>query len=187
MSHFKLPKSARESFRWFWYQVATDFNRIVPANAMALIKAAFCDDFNDPESPVEHMFVDQISFDGEKIHGVLSSEPNWIKSVQEGDDVALTLEQVGDWICVVGEVVYGAFSVQVIRSKMSADERQAHDDAWGLPFPEIGSNNIPERSEEFESMITEHLKNAISENAQIVTMTDETLRTPLRWWRCRFH
>ena len=30
-------KSARKSFRWFWYQVATDFNRIVPANAMALI------------------------------------------------------------------------------------------------------------------------------------------------------
>ena len=172
-------KNAQESFRWFWYQVASDFNRIVPSASFSMIKAAFCDDFNDPDASVEHMFVDSVFFDGETIHGILRSDPNWVQSVKDGDEVTLTLDRVGDWICEAADVVYGGFAVQVIRSQMSPDERASHDEAWGLDFPEIGVNHIPERSPKFESMINGHLKKALAKDPEILTTTDENLRTPL--------
>lgn len=170
---------AQRSFRWFWYQVASDFNRIVPATNFSMIKAAFCNDFGDPNQTVEHMFVDSLYFDGVEIHGVLRSDPNWVHGIQDGDQVSFALKHVSDWMCCVDEMVYGGFAVQVIRSRMSDSERAAHDEAWGLPFPDVGTHHIPERSEKFELMISEHLKTALQEDASIVSSTDESKRTPL--------
>lgn len=170
---------ARKSFRDFWYQVSLDFNRIVPALSLAVVKAAFSDDFSDPNSPVEHMFVEGIDFDGQIIKGTLLNQPNALTSISEGDEVCLPLEQLGDWLCVMGDTVYGAYTVQVIRSRMSEAERVAHDEAWGLPFPSPEKVLIPKHDETMERNLAGMLDEQIAEDSEFLTRTLEEGRTML--------
>ena len=149
--------SARESFKYFWNMVTSDFNRIIPAIEMSAIKAPFADDWYEEDPAVEHMWLDEINFDGQLIHGSLLNAPNWLQSIQQGQEVTLPLEQLGDWICVMSGDVYGAHSVQVIRGRMDLAEREQHDAAWGLDFPPPDKVLIPQISEEFENNLAKTL------------------------------
>ena len=51
-----------------------------PAVNMGSIKLAFSDDPSDPDSYVEHMWVGDIDFDGERIRGVLRNTPVHLSS-----------------------------------------------------------------------------------------------------------
>lgn len=164
----QAARAAQGTFKHFWYQVSTDFNRIVPALGLACVKAPFSDDFSDPQSPAEHMWIDQIFFDGETIQGVLINQPNQVTSVSEGDEISLTLPKIEDWLCEFDDNAYGGYSIQVIRSRMTPEERTSHDEAWGLNFPEIGSVRLPERSEEFERNVLQSLNEQIESDNSIL-------------------
>ena len=160
---------AQATFKHFWYHVATDFNRIIPALGLACVKAPFSDDFNDPNSPVEHMWIDEVYFDGLEIRGVLLNAPNELASVSKGEDVTLTLDRIEDWLCAYDDDAQGGYSVQVLRSRMSEKERLAHDEAWGLNFPAPSSVSLPERSEEFEENVLQQLKDQIQSDRSCLT------------------
>lgn len=161
----QAASKAQESFKHFWYHVASDFNRIVPALSLACVKAPFSDNFDDPNAPVEHMWVDEVYFDGSTIHGVLINSPNGISSVSEGDEVTLSLGRIEDWLCAYDDDAHGGYSVQVLRARMSSDEREAHDEAWGLNFPDPNSVSLPERSEEFEENVLIQIKEQIESDS----------------------
>ncbi|WP_217550983.1 DUF2314 domain-containing protein, partial [Pantoea sp. GbtcB22] len=42
--------------------------------------------------------------------------------------------QISDWMYVIEGEVYGAFTVNLLRSRMGRREREEHDNAWGLSF-----------------------------------------------------
>lgn len=139
----KAYERARETFRYFWREVSWEKQRIVPGLDLAAVKAPFGDDVQESDQrdakksdhpDVEQMWVSQIDFNGDVIDGVLLNSPNWIKSFQEGDPVSLALDEITDWMYVIGGQVYGAYTVNLIRSRMSARERKEHDAAWGLDF-----------------------------------------------------
>ncbi|GAB5401999.1 MAG: DUF2314 domain-containing protein [Aureliella sp.] len=131
-------KLARQTFRFFWREASWERRRIIPAYYMMAVKGAF----SDPpevraENPngleVEHMWVSDVNFDGSKITGTLLNNPGSLKSLSEGDPVTLAPKQVSDWM-YADDVAYGAFTVQLLRSRMSSAERKQHDAAWGLEF-----------------------------------------------------
>lgn len=159
---------ARESFKYFFNCISQDFNRIVPACELACVKVPFCDDFSDPDAHVEHMWVDGVDFDGVDVFGELLNSPNELQSVSEGDRVAFPLDQVGDWLCVLDDQVYGGFTVQLIRSRMELAERAQHDAAWELSFPEPDCVQVPEVSAEFETAIAGVLAEQISQEPKTV-------------------
>jgi uncharacterized protein len=130
-------QKARKTFRYFWRELAWENRRIVPALSIACVKAAFSDKKppkrgDDPQ--VEHMWLNEIDFDGTQIHGVLLNSPNWLKDYDAGDDVHLPVDRISDWMITLGDDVYGAFTVQLMRSRMSKKERRDHDNAWGIDF-----------------------------------------------------
>jgi uncharacterized protein YegJ (DUF2314 family) len=132
-------RKARETFRIFWREVAWERRRIVPGLDTAVVKAPFSDGpsrkrAKDNTPDVEHMWVSDVDFDGKDVTGTLLNNPNWIKSVKEGDAVRVPLDQVSDWMYVIGGDVYGAYTVNLLRSRMGRKERQEHDEAWGLNF-----------------------------------------------------
>lgn len=131
-------EQARDSFRYFWREIAWDRRRIVPALDLAIIKAPFTDDAPRPgsgdEPQVEHMWVGDIDFDGESVSGVLGNDPNWLTSVKDGDGVRIPLDRISDWMYVTEGVAYGGFTINLLRSRMDLAERQEHDAAWGLDF-----------------------------------------------------
>lgn len=170
---------AQETFRYFWNHVSQDFNRIIPAMDPAYLKVPFSDNFSDPDSPVEHMWVEDIDFDGVTVQGTLVNEPNWLKSVSQGDQVNFPLKQIGDWMCVIDGKVHGAYSVQVIRSRMTEQERKEHDEAWGLEFPPPGQVLVPTPHEEFEKNIADNLLEHIQKEPDAVNTVFDEGRTLL--------
>lgn len=130
-------ENARANFRWFWREISWERRRIVPALDTACVKAPFSDGepsgtADTPE--VEHMWLSDVDFDGRFVSGVLLNAPNWLKTVKEGDHARIPLGKITDWMYVIDGEVFGAYTVNLLRSRMGRRERQEHDAAWGLNF-----------------------------------------------------
>jgi len=131
----RAHEHARANFRYFWREVHWERRRIIPGLDMASVKAPFSDgpqgsaQGENPE--VEHMWLSDVDFDGREVSGVLLNSPNWLTSVKEGDPVSIPLSQISDWMYVIGGEVYGAYTVNLLRSRMGRAERAEHDEAWG--------------------------------------------------------
>ena len=130
-------ETARASFGYFWREICWERRRIVPALDLACVKAAFHDSPDTPPtgSPsVEHMWLSEVDFDGQFIHGVLANDPNWLTTIHSGDTVRVALDQISDWMFAINGEVFGAFTVNLMRSRMGPEELADHDAAWGLDF-----------------------------------------------------
>jgi uncharacterized protein YegJ (DUF2314 family) len=137
----RAHEQARASFGHFWREVHWERRRIIPGLDLASVKAPFSDGplshgargkGDDPE--VEHMWLSDVDFDGREVSGTLLNSPNWLKSVKEGDPVRLPLAQISDWMYAISGEVFGAYTVNLMRSRMGRAERAEHDAAWGLDF-----------------------------------------------------
>ncbi len=130
-------ENARKSFGFFWRELSWEYRRIVPGLDLSIVKVAFrTNDGKSDSPPFEHMWVSDIEFDGETINGVLINEPQWVTSIKTGDPVSVLLSEIGDWMYSISGKVYGAYTVNAMRAKMSKSERKSHDSAWGLDFGE---------------------------------------------------
>ena len=131
-------ENARASFGHFWREVNWERRRIVPALDVACVKAPFSDGPNAPRAEgtpnAEHMWISDVDFDGRFVSGVLLNAPNWLKTVKEGHSARIPLGEISDWMYVISGEVFGAHTVNLLRSRMGRQERQEHDDAWGLKF-----------------------------------------------------
>lgn len=129
---------ARESFRYFWRELAWEQRRIIPGLSLAAVKVPFSDppeiEHAADEPAVEQMWLNEITFDGELITGTLLNAPHWLKSIAEGDRSQVPIKGISDWMYAIGDRVYGAYTVNLLRSQMARGERAQHDAAWGLDF-----------------------------------------------------
>jgi len=143
-------RKARQNFRYFWREKTWENKRIIPALDLASIKYPFSDPpgtrRNTDEPSVEQMWVSDIDFDGRTLFGTLINSPNWIKSVKEGDSVELLASDLTDWMYAFNGRVYGAYTVNLLRSRMSKSERKQHDNAWGLDFGDPTNIEVLPRS-----------------------------------------
>jgi len=161
-------KNAQDTFKYFWRELSWEYRRIVPAFDMEIIKVAFQDN-TIPEPNIEYMWVDEVEFDGKFIKGILINKPNYLTNVKEGDRVSVTLEELCDWMIAREGKVYGAFTINLIRSAMSDKERKDHDEAWGLNFgnpdeilltPQDNDDDEHPMSINTEASTIENLKNS---------------------------
>lgn len=133
-------EQARATFRYFWRELSWEHRRIVPGLDLACVKAAFMDPgpqrAGDDAPEAEQMWFSDIDFDGQTVSGMLLNAPNWLKSIKQGDAVSIPFNEITDWMFAVHGEVYGAHTVNVMRSRMSPRERKDHDEAWGLSFGE---------------------------------------------------
>ena len=131
--------AARKSFGYFWREVSWERRRIVPALDLACVKAPFSDgEGGEPRAAdapeVEHMWMSEVGFDGRFLTGTLLNKPNWLKTVAEGDPVGVPRGEMSDWMYAISGEVFGAHTVNLLRSRMGRAERRDHDAAWGLDF-----------------------------------------------------
>lgn len=126
---------ARDAFPKFWSEVSEDYQRVIPALTLAQIKAYFHDE-DDPQGG-EHMWVGEVTLDGELISGTLMSHPGNLDSVSEGDSVEFPVSRLSDWLLVDDGKAKGLYTVQVLRARMSDDERATHDANYPFEFPPL--------------------------------------------------
>jgi uncharacterized protein YegJ (DUF2314 family) len=162
-------ENARATFRYFWREVAWERRRIVPALDLACVKAPFSDGDKAVRTPgnpeVEHMWLGEVElkgqligldFDGQFVSGALLNDPNWLKTIKGGDPARIPLHQISDWMYAVDGNVYGAYTVNLMRSRMGPRERKEHDNAWGFDFGDPGTTRVvPKKKGWFSSHDTD--------------------------------
>jgi uncharacterized protein YegJ (DUF2314 family) len=183
-------RKAQATFKYFWREIAWERRRIVPALDLACAKAPFSDGERTKKSQdhpdVEHMWMSEVDFDGKVVSGVLINSPNWLKTVKEGDSARFPLNQISDWMYAINGEVYGAYTVNLMRSRMGKRERKEHDDAWGLNFGDPNTIRlVPQKKDWFgtkEVEIQEHpmsenmgrsLKDSLAKNPSMVRSKDD--------------
>lgn len=97
-----------------------------------VLKVYFADRGEDLKG--EHMWVRVTDYTPEEISGILLSTPGWLKSVREGDEVRFPYSRVSDWLYVEDGMARGAYTVKLLRSRMSPAERRSHDAAYSFRF-----------------------------------------------------
>lgn len=128
-------EAARRSFKYFWRELSWERRRIVPALQLSAVKVPFTDGpRTDGNAEFEQMWLDEVDFDGDNVSGVLLNSPNWLTSVKQGDSAQVPFSRVTDWLMACRDRAYGGHTVNLMRSRMSARQRKAHDGAWGLDF-----------------------------------------------------
>ena len=167
-------EQARATFRYFWREVAWDRRRIVPALELACVKAPFSDGerrASTADTPeVEHMWLSDVDFDGRFVSGVLANDPNWLKTVKAGDAARFSLAEISDWMYAIGGQVYGGYTVNLMRSRMSERERREHDAAWGLDFGDPRNVRVASDPEHhaFAENMAPSLKDHLAKNPSAV-------------------
>jgi uncharacterized protein YegJ (DUF2314 family) len=176
-------QKAQQTFKYFWREQSWEFRRIVPALDLSCVKIAFTQEMEDSDEPhVEHMWVNEISFDGNTIRGTLINEPNELTNIEEGDSVEVSISQVSDWLFGTQSKTYGGFTIHLMRSRMSAKELKSHDKAWGLNFGDFNDILVAYEQKEHPENLIEHpmsvnmkqsLIDHLKENPKEITNTDE--------------
>ena len=187
-------QSARHNFKYFWREIVWDNRRIVPALEIYAAKIAFSENINGEEVG-EHMWVGNLFFDGTTLYGTLFNDPERLTQLHSGDNIAVPLSQLSDWLFVCDGVVHGGFTIQALRAQMSEAERQEHDAAWGINFGDSeqiwlvqGQETQPENLIEHPmcrngiQMLAEHLAqedsseiDAIGEDGQTMLLQRESI------------
>jgi uncharacterized protein YegJ (DUF2314 family) len=146
----QASERARSTFGLFWRELSWESRRIVPAFELACVKVAF-----EEDGTLEHMWVGDVRFDGERLRGTLMNEPNDITALSAGDTISARFpERLGDWMLACEGKVYGAFTVNAMRAAMTAEERREHDEAWGLDFGDPHQELLPGAGEDHHMGLT---------------------------------
>lgn len=170
-------KKAQETFKYFWRELSWEYRRVIPALNLACVKAQFSENHPDSgEKIVEHMWLNDISFDGDTVSGILINEPNNLTTIQPGDYFEIPLNEISDWLFAItpaqkktkglsklfssssGSIpkAYGGFTIQKMRADMSETERREHDEAWQLDFGDFNDIEIVNEQKEYPENLIEH-------------------------------
>lgn len=150
-------QKAQETFNYFWRELSWEYRRIIPGLDLACVKVAFTEETIDPKKPlVEHMWINEVGFDGDFVSGILVNNPNSLSNVKNGDFIEVPLTQVSDWLFVSQGKTYGGFTIQLMRSKMTISDREDHDKAWQLNFGDHRKVLLVSGQEEHPQHLTEH-------------------------------
>lgn len=128
----RAMQQARESFPEFVREVEADWGRLIPVLDGAIVKAYFSD--SDEPDEGEHIWVQFEGYEAGLIRGTLMSRPAHVRSVSEGDSVSFPLPNLSDCMYVEDGVARGAYTVKVLRERMSEAEREEHDREYPFSF-----------------------------------------------------
>ncbi len=84
------------------------------------------------DGSLEHLWLSDVYYDGESFRGVLGNEPIYVESLHLGDEVTVRTAEVSDWMIVDDGRLLGGFTIHVLRSRMSDEERWQFDEDAGL-------------------------------------------------------
>jgi uncharacterized protein YegJ (DUF2314 family) len=185
----QASKNAQNNFKYFWRELYWEYRRIVPLHDFAMVKIPFKQTIGTQNEPiVEHMWINNINFDGETITGKLVNDPNQLTNIKNGDFVTRKIEEIGDWMISIHGKTYGGFTIQVMRLGMSDKERRNHDNAWGLDFGDYNETLLVYEQKEKPENLIEHpmsknmadkMREFLRENPKQLTTTDENGHTLL--------
>lgn len=113
----KAMQAARDSFDKTWEALKQDEASANPSMAEVMIKVYFAED-DEPDGG-EHLWASDVEYDGEVISATVQSEP------------------LSDWMVIRNRKIEGAYTVQLLRKRMTNEERAEHDSHYPFQFPPV--------------------------------------------------
>jgi uncharacterized protein YegJ (DUF2314 family) len=81
---------------------------------------------------VEHLWVGDITWDGKAFHGHIDNEPLDVTNVAVGRRVTVSPEDLTDWMFIKNGKLMGGFTMRVLYSRLSADDKAKFDQQAGF-------------------------------------------------------
>ncbi len=164
---------AQKTFKYFWREYTWESRRLIPALNAAYVKVACKQIVGDDNPIVEHMWINEVYFDGNHVKGVLVNNPKALTNYKIGDVIKVPLAQISDWMFCITEQnskglfakvfsskqkpkTYGGFTIQAMRSDMTDEQRRSHDKAWGFDFGDYNDILIVHGQKEYPENLVEH-------------------------------
>ena len=83
-------------------------------------------------SQSEHIWLADVHFTGNRLHGVVDNKPDYIKGLKVGARASVNPDEISDWSYVDNGHLVGGYTVRVIYSELSPQEKQDFEKAAGF-------------------------------------------------------
>jgi len=118
-------RAARACFDEFAREVELENWRIIPSHDSALIKAFFPN--KGSRTTGEFLIVDEVSIGPDFVTGILASPSRMNPALAAGVDVTVPMENVCDWMLIVGEKGVGGFTIDVLKQRIRPEQMEAYE------------------------------------------------------------
>ena len=76
------------------------------------------------DGEVEHIWLSQVQFRGNRFHGVVDNHPKKIKGLKFGDRVSVNPNEISDWAFVDNGKLIGGYTIRVLSENLSPQQRK---------------------------------------------------------------
>lgn len=129
-------KRARKTFPEFLREADADLRRAIPVLEDAMVKI-YVPTPADPEIG-EHIWARYLGHEPEhedRFLALVLNSPRKVKKIlAKGDQLDFSIRSLSDWLYVTDGKAHGAFTVRVLRSRMTRAELKKHDAAYPFSF-----------------------------------------------------
>lgn len=89
-----------------------------PSQHMFAVKVAFVEG-----GAREHIWLDELRYDGKMIHGLVSNEPMNVKGVKLKDQASVAPSAISDWMFIDNGRLMGGYTIRLLLSRASPEEQ----------------------------------------------------------------
>jgi uncharacterized protein YegJ (DUF2314 family) len=75
----------------------------------------------------EHIWVSSITVEDGDYFGIVANDPVYTKQIKYGDAIKIDKKKISDWMYSDNGILRGGFTVKLIRSRMTPEERKEFD------------------------------------------------------------
>lgn len=93
--------------------------------------------FATPSGSTEHIWINDITWDGSVFRGTVNNDPVDTQEVRMGDEVTVTPAELSDWMYIDGNRIVGGYTVRALHYQSSPEDQCAFLDQTGLIVPEV--------------------------------------------------
>jgi uncharacterized protein YegJ (DUF2314 family) len=76
------------------------------------------------DGEVEHIWLSQVQFSGNRFHGLVDNHPKKIKGLKFGDRVSVNPNEISDWAFVDNGKLVGGYTIRVLARNLSQEQRK---------------------------------------------------------------
>jgi uncharacterized protein YegJ (DUF2314 family) len=76
---------------------------------------------------VEHMWLAEVTFSGNRFHGRVDNHPHFIKGLKYGDRVSVNPDEISDWAYLDDGRLVGGYTIKALYEGLSPDRKKEMD------------------------------------------------------------
>jgi uncharacterized protein YegJ (DUF2314 family) len=125
---------SRQTFDGFLAALTSDDT----SNSGFAVKYPFKQDVQPTSGPVsnEHIWLSPVIIQGDKICGIINNQPEYTDKVKMGDTVYIDRSLISDWNYTHKGRLMGGYSIRLLVSRMTAEEKADFQAQTGIVFGE---------------------------------------------------